>query len=238
MNNIFSYLEEREQEFERHYTVAQMLETRMSETRVDDDLHIEVRHINTIKSGLIVHLYNIVEAVSTRTLKQVGEAVATEKPSLWTDMVLSEWVRAEFWNTEERLGENALNHLTDLSGRLVSGDKADAFIIKSAPGSWDDKAIRKVASKLGCELILSPEIRQAAYEQKYKNETSALKYLSLRRNDLAHGNTTFEEGANDLTLTEVKELSDRILPYLKAVTKSYEVFIEDKNFLKNEEEAA
>lgn len=238
MRDIFDYLEEREQEFRRHFTVARILESRVDDALADDDIHIEVRHINTIKSSLLVHLYNIVEAVTTRTLEHVGQVVATERPGLWTSDVLAEWVRAEFWNTEERLSDGALRHLTNLSGRLVSGENADAFNVKGEPGSWDDKAIKKVAERLGCRLVLSPEISRAAYARTYRNETTAMGHLAVRRNHLAHGNSTFEEGASDLTLYDVEELAGRVLPYLKAVTESYKAFLENKDFLKKEEEAA
>lgn len=237
MNSIFEYLDERAQEFERHHDVALMLEGRIDTAIVDNDIHIEVRHVNTVKSGLIVHLYNIVEAVSTRTLEEVGQRVATESPRQWTDHVLKEWVRSEFWAKDERLGENALKHLTQLSGKLVSGDNTAPFTVKGEPGSWDDIAIKKVASRLGCELIISTPIKRKAYEKVYRNEKTAMQYLALRRNDLAHGNKTFEEGANDLTLADVKALADRILPYLKEVTDSYKNFLDQKYFLKINEAA-
>jgi hypothetical protein len=238
MNHILRYLQERNEEFERHYSVACMLEGRVDATTVDGNIEIEVRHINTIKSGLLVHLYNIVEAVSTRTLEKVGQVVSTVNPGLWTDTVLAEWVRSEFWAAEERLGESALNHLIALSGKLVSGNNTDAFVVKGESGSWDDVSIKKVAARLGCDLVLSADIKRKAYETKYRNNKTALQLLAKRRNDLAHGNTTFEESVSDLTLNEVRELADRILPYLKEVTRSYEIFLDNKYFLKSEAAAA
>ena len=238
MNNIFRYLDEREQEFKRHLSVARMLEARVSEAAIENEIHVEVRHINTIKSGLLVHLYNIVEAISTRTLDEIGREVAKKRPGLWTNAVLSEWVRSEFWSSEERLGNKAFEHLTKLSSKLVSGQNTDLFEVKGVPGSWDDKAIKKIAERLGCNLVISENIKRAACEKVFRNETSALKYLALRRNDLAHGKTTFEDGAYDLTLNDVEGLANRVLPYLKEVTESYENFLKNKSFLKNQEEAA
>ena len=238
MREVFSYLKEREQEFQRHFTVARILEARVDETLVDGDIHIEVRHINTVKSSLLVHLYNIVEAVTTRTLEHVGQVVATERPGLWTKDVLTEWVRGEFWNTEERLGDRALCRLVGLSSRLVSGENAEVFHVKGEPGSWDDKAIKRVARRLGCKLVLSGEIRRAAYEKAYRNETTALEHLASRRNHLAHGDSTFEDGASDLSLNDVEALANRVFPYLKAVTDSYKMFLSNKDFLKEKEVAA
>jgi len=238
MKEILTFLDEREQEFDRHLSVARMLEARVDETARDGDIHVEVRHINTLKSGLLVHLYNIVEAISTRTLENVGQVVASEKPGQWTESVLKEWVRAAVWGSDEKIGEAALNNLTKISSSLAAGGNLDAFVVKGVPGSWDDSAISKIAQRLGCDLILSEPVKRAAYETKYRNDTSALRYLALRRNDIAHGNTTFEEGAYDLTLNDIDELATRVLPFLEEVTKSYDKFLENKDFLKINEEAA
>jgi hypothetical protein len=80
-------------------------------------------------------------------------------------------------------------------------------------------------------LTLSRAIKRAAYECAYRDETTALTYLARRRNDIAHGATTFEEGAHDLTLDEIDKLAKRVLPFLKAVTESYEVFLSSKSYL-------
>ncbi len=238
MDIIIRYLDERNNEFMRHYDIAKMLEARVDIASTDGEINIEVRHINTMKSGLLIHLYNIVEAVSTQTLEHVGEILASENPRLWTEKSLKEWVRSEFRNSEARLGDKALKNLTKLSGQLVSGEKVSPFTVKGVPGSWDDNAIKKIASRLGCELILSTDIKKMVDEKVYINRTTAMMYLASRRNDIAHGNITFEDGAKDLTLAEVKKLSERVLPFLEAVTLSYKKFLDEKMYLKSKEAAA
>lgn len=231
MNEVLSYLNERMDEFHSHLSIARMLELRVDEGIVDGNIRVEVRHVNTVKSGLLIHLYNIVEAVTSRTLQEVGEAVVTEKPNLWTENLLSEWVRSAVWNGEDRIGDQAMKRLTQVSSNLASGGLLQAFLIKGEPGSWNDEAIKKVAERLGCSLSLSREVSRAAYERKYRNDTTALKYLADKRNAIAHGSSTFEEGANDLSIEELEELSERILPYLKEVTKSYQNFLVNKRYL-------
>ena len=238
MKDVLSYLDEREEEFEQHLSIARMLEARVDDTADEGHIHVEVRHVNTIKSGLLIHLYNIVEAITTRTLKSVGITVVSEKPGRWTDQVLKEWVRSEIWSGEERIGEGALTRLTNVSGTLASGSPLKAFAIKGEPGSWNDNSIRKVADRLGCKLVLTAKVRRAAYEKAYRNDTSAMTYLAQRRNAIAHGESTFEDGARDHTLDEIAELSTRILPFLRAVVISYKSFLNDKHYLTIEEEVA
>lgn len=238
MRDVLAYLDEREAEFGRHITVARLLEARVDDVVGEDVAQIEVRHVNTVKSGLLIHLYNIVEAVSTRTMKLVGQVVVTEKPKLWTEAVLREWVRAAVWDGEERLGDGAITRLTRIGGVLASGDAPETFMIKGEPGSWDDDAIKKVASRLGCQLVLPAAIRRAAYERAYRNEMTAMRYLASRRNAIAHGATTFEDGARDHTLDEIAGLAGRVLPFLRAVALSYDAFLNAKAYLVPQEDAA
>lgn len=236
MNEVLAYLGEREEEFARHLSIARMLQARVDD--VDGNSQIEVRHVNTIKSGLLIHLYNIVEAITTRTLDAVGRTVVSERPKRWTEAVLKEWVRAEIWGNEERIGEGAVKRLANVSGTLASGLSPAAFVVKGEPGSWDDGAIKRVAERLGCILVLTPEVARAAYERVYRDETTALGFLAKRRNAIAHGASTFEDGANDLTLDELGELGDRVLPFLRAVSESYRAFLVSKRFLAPEVPAA
>ncbi|MBB4639839.1 MAE_28990/MAE_18760 family HEPN-like nuclease [Rhizorhapis suberifaciens] len=231
-------MEERRSEFERHLFVARLLEARVDDATGADTAQVEVRHVNTLKSGLLIHLYNIVEAVTTRTMDIVGQTIVTEKPKLWKEVVLREWVRAAIWDGEDRLGEGAVTRLAGISSVLASGEAPSAFKIKGEPGSWDDEAIKKVAERLGCRLVLSNAIKRAAFEKVYRNEMTAMKYLASRRNAIAHGATTFEEGAHDHTLDEISALGGRILPFLKAVTESYGAFLDSKAYLAQQQAAA
>ena len=236
MIDVLNYMDEREEEFGRHLAIARMLEARVDELADEGDIHVEVRHINTLKSGLLIHLYNIVEAITTRTLATVGQTVVADVPRKWTQSVLKEWVRAEVWGGEERIGDGALKRLAQVSETLASGNSPASFMVKGEPGSWDDKAIKKVAERLGCEIVLSRRIKRAAYEKTFRDDTTALQFLAKRRNAIAHGSSTFEEGANELTLDDLEGLANRILPYLRAVSESYRVFLDSKKYL-NEAEA-
>lgn len=234
MKEVLEYLEERRVEFQRHLQVARLLEARVDEAVEGDASQVEVRHVNTLKSGLLIHLYNIVEATTVRTLEVVGKTIITEKPKNWTHAVMKEWVRSAVWDGTERLGEGVVNRLVGISGALASGEAPPTFNIKGEPGSWNDKAIKAVAERLSCQLVLPGDIARAAYERVYRDEMTAMGYLAKRRNAIAHGEATFEEGAGDHTLDEIETLAGRIIPYLKAVGESYEAYLMAKVFLSPE----
>lgn len=238
MIEVIQYIEERSTEFERHLFVAMDLEARVDDVVVEGVNQIEVRHVNTVKSGLLIHLYNIVEAATVRTLEVVGRTIIEEKPKDWQPSVLREWIRSAIWDGTDRLGEGAVSRLVGVSTALASGDAPPTFKIKGEPGSWDDEAIKKVAIRLGCQFVLQDDIRRAAYEKVYRNQTSAMKFLAGRRNAIAHGEATFEEGANGFTIDEISELAQRIIPFLKSVAESYQTYLNSKAYLSPVEDAA
>jgi MAE_28990/MAE_18760-like HEPN len=238
VKEVLEYFEERVSEFGRHLYVARLLQSRVDDEVGNAGGQIEVRHVNTLKSGLLIHLYNIVEAVTTRTLEVVGQTVVAEKPKLWTEAMLKEWVRAAIWDGEERLGDGAVTRLASIGSVLASGNSPEAFKVKGEPGSWDDVAIKKVAERLGCSLVLSRAIKRNVFEKAYLNDMTAMKYLASRRNAIAHGATTFEDGARDHTLDEIEKLAHRILPFLRAVAESYEAFLDNKSYLTPHKAAA
>jgi len=231
MKHVIDYLAERKIEFSRHLSIAKMLESRLDKETVAEEFFVEIRHINTVKSGLLIHLYNIVEATMTKTMEAVGEAIVADSPRYWEERIFLEWVRAAVWSGEEKIGESAVVRLAKYGGQLASGKSPQPFPIKGEPGSWNDDAIKKVCKRLGCNLKLAEKVRRNAYERIYKDETSALSYLASRRNAIAHGACTFEEGASDLTLLELEDLAGRVLPYLEAVSESYDKFLSDKAYL-------
>ena len=226
MNEVLSFLDERKEEFARHLSVAQMLAARVDAGPGADDVSIGVEHVNHIKSGLLIHLYNIVEAVTTRTLDVVGKTIAAESPGGWTKDVLREWVRAEVLNQMR-----SFDHVVQICGTIASGSRIEAFKVRGAPGSWNDDQIKDVAKRLGCKLTLPAKVKRDANAKDYKDESTALVFLARKRNAIAHGESTFESGANDLTLDELECLADRVLPFLRAVSESYKVFLENKRYL-------
>lgn len=234
MKDVLTYLDEREEEFASHFAIAKMLDARVDAGTGEGDLRVEVRHINTIKSGLLIHLYNIVEAVMNRTLRTVGRTVLTKRPALWTEAVLKEWVRAAVWSGEERIGEGAVIQLAKVSRTLVTGLPPEEFKVKGVPGSWNKEAIKKVSERLGCRLVFTPEVKRAVSEKKYANDRTALEFLAEKRNEIAHGEITFEEGARNMTLNDLDELAKRVFPFLKAVTECYQTYLDSEVYLQGD----
>jgi hypothetical protein len=93
MTGLSDELVERREEFESHFGLAVALQDRMMLDSSFGNINLSSRHLNTIKSGLIVHIYNIVEALMTRSMNELGAALGAFDPRQWTEQTLREWLR-------------------------------------------------------------------------------------------------------------------------------------------------
>lgn len=238
MSTILGYLDERAEEFKRHYSIAKMLEGRISSDLGGEEFFIEVRHINTLKSGLIVHLYNIVESVMDRIMAEVTETIVKEAPKCWRKDVFHEWMRGEFYNMNDQSSESLIDKFSDIGFSLVAGSDVQKFVFKGVSGTWTIKKIKAVATRFGCLLDIPADISKNAHEKIYRDNKDALTYLARRRGAISHGSTTFEEGVQDMTLDGLEALADRVLPYIRAVVESYLTYLDEKKYLSEAEAIA
>lgn len=187
--------------------------------------------INILKSGLLVHLYNVVEAVMTKILEEIEIEAKTHSPSAWRDGLLREWARGRMNLTREMTVENAENCVNRLVREAISRDDLDSIRIKRKPGNWSDVEIARVAEKLECDL----NIPQAEYDRAcvnvFENDLSPMKYLRHKRNFLAHGNDSFVEAARHLSVESLTELSEATSEYMDSVAAAFGSYLDEANFL-------
>ena len=100
--------------------------------------------------------------------------------------------------------------------------------IKKTDGNWDNARILTFTEKLDIKI----NFPESKVFKPYYNELSMMQYIRQRRNDLAHGLITFEEGADNKTYEELKELADCTIQFMEFVVSGYITFINEKNYLK------
>ena len=231
MTTLQTNLEIRREEFESHFALARALENRMM-LELDSslgDVSLSVRHINTIKSGLIVHLYNIEEAIMSQALAYLGNAIGSVDPRRWTEYSLKEWLRESIvsriaeGNEEGRLA----TVYNKTSALLLTTPIPGPHNLKKPSGTWDDKVITKFIKRARMAFNMPPEMwRRIAAMPQYSDKTP-LQFLADRRNAIAHGWRSFEGGASDLGLNDIRELANVTLDYMGYVVGAFQVHIDN-----------
>lgn len=215
MTALHTILADRRGEFDAHFVLAVALENQMFLDASLGSVSLSVRHINTIKSGLIVHLYNIEEALMIQAMKLLGDALGAVDPRRWTEYSLKEWLReAIVSRTTEGNEDGRLTTVFTTSNLLLTQSTLGPQKLKKPSGTWDDKVIAKFIERMNVAFEMPAQMwTRIAASAKY-GEKTPLQFLAARRNAIAHGRRSFEDGASDLDLNEIRMLADVTLDYL------------------------
>lgn len=232
MSEVELYLQDRKSELQVHLDLLDLLDKRSKDTtNSDENFKVDVRQILIMKSSIIVHIYNIVESTFTKTLTVLQDSVGAHHPKVYIDGIFELWIAGNVQINSEFNIKNVRDNVRDVGKALIGEIDYPPLSIKKTDGNWDEKRIQKLSDKLGVELVFQDEFKQTL-ERHYFNELTRLQYIRKRRNDLAHGFITFEEGADGKTLSELEELSETAIGFMEIVVDAYNVYMKDKKFVK------
>lgn len=233
MTTLRSTLSERKNEFYAHLALAQAMDQRLFEgdPLQIGDITLSVRHLMTIKSGLIIHLYNIVEAVMTCTLKEVGAAVRLIPPAEWSNDTLKEWLRYSATTGTDGNEESRLNVVHKAALKLLAKETIGDLKFKKPSGTWSDKVIYTFSKRLNVQFILTGDIARKIRPNARYGDKSPMEFLAKRRNAIAHGRHSFENGATDLTLQDIQDLAEITIEYMELAVVAFQSFLNDRKFI-------
>ena len=233
MTTLLTTLSERKDEFMSHLGLAQAMEGRLleGESVSIGETALTVRHLMTIKSGLIVHLYNIVEALMSRAIEEVGGAVKASPPDKWSISTLKEWLRFSASIGLDGNEDSRLEVVHKAALRLLMVEPIERLRFKKPSGTWSDKVIFEFSKRLIVALNTPPELIIKIKKNATYGDKSPLEFLADRRNAIAHGRQTFERGAVDLSLSDIKNLADVTIEYMEHVVTAFQAFVDNKDYL-------
>lgn len=229
MTTLRAELDSRREEFDSHFALARALERRMM---FDDDsslgeLSLSARHINTLKSGLIIHIYNIEESIMSQALDFVGRALVGADPRRLTEHSLREWLRA---SVIARIDENDEVEMVNEDGRLDKIYRASVLLLqptlggraslKKPSGTWHDKNIDMFLRRIKASFSMPPDMWLKIAKSAQYGDKTPLQFIADKRNSIAHGRRSFEGGASELSLDAIRELADVTLDYMGFVVDS------------------
>lgn len=184
-------------------------------------------------SAVFVQLYNLVEATATWCLGAVTEAAGSGgwKPIDLSNHLRKEWVRTTARTHTTLNAENRLASAMEFCDLLIKADPLAAWGIEvGGGGNWDDYELENITERLGCELTISPPVKTAA-KRVIRDDKGALALVRHFRNKLAHGEMSFDECGNGVTVTDLKDIKDRTVNYLREVVDSFCRFIDNHHFI-------
>ncbi len=236
MINFEQVFEERLQEIESYLDLLADFDKQMQEgpPRIGKEKKpVSVQQQQILYSSVYLQLYNLVEATVSLCVESLVEAVlaTNSQPGELTAELRREWVRSIARTHIELNYENRLSSALDLCEHLVQAFPVSKFEIeKGGGGNWDDRAIERIAERLGLLLRID---RQAYSDIKrpFRNDQGALAFIKTLRNDLAHGSVSFAECGRGVTVGDLCDLKNLTAAYLREVISCFNAAIGGYEFL-------
>ncbi|MBK3735768.1 hypothetical protein GAY29_22225 [Azospirillum brasilense] len=203
----------------------------------EDGPVVTTKQQKILYSSVYLQLYNLVEATITSCLDAVSKAAMTRAQwapgDLRTEM-RREWVKHVARTNVEMGADKRLEEAIVLCDHLVSALPVKPFDIdKGGGGNWDDEAIYKIATRIGCDLQVSRQSSRGV-KRKIRNDLGAMALIVYLRNKLAHGSLSFAECGQDDSVQELRTLANDVGSYLKEVVAAFINYIKEHQYLRPE----
>ena len=88
--------------------------------------------------------------------------------------------------------------------------------------------------RLGLSLNISPSV-MSDIKRPFRNDQGSLEIIKKLRNELAHGSLSFAECGEGVTVSDLRDLTERTSSYLKEVVDCFESSISAYEFLMPEQ---
>jgi hypothetical protein len=236
MEELSLAFEERFAEIEAYLQFLEGIEkeARLGPPRLGKEgIVITTQQQRILYSSVFLQLYNLIEATVGRCLDGVTQAAmmaGTWTPADLTDKLRREWVRVMARTHVDLNYEHRLEHALALCEHLVGSLPVVAFKVEKSGGSWDDDAIRTIATRLGFDLCVDGSVYNAI-KRPFKDDLGAMSLVKKLRNDLAHGSISFAECGENLTVAELRQLTDCVSEYMRQVVRAFKTYIEGRQYL-------
>jgi hypothetical protein len=191
------------------------------------------KHQQVLHASVFLHLYNLVESTVTWCIDLIEAAVSSHESR--TIRHLSEQLRREWVKTVARTSED-LTHGNRLDAALLLCDQVvnlmppELKIARNNGGNWDDEKIFGLASRIGFNLNISPAIHKRV-RRPIRNDLGPMKIIKKMRNELAHGSISFSECGADHSVSDLREIANDCLSYLRELIGCVENYISNHEYL-------
>ena len=237
MDELLEGFEDRLQEIEAYLDLLENIEKQVQRgiPRIGTDGPIiSVLQQKILLSSVFLQLYNLVESTVSRCLNAVGTAASEGgrwQPGDLAVKLRKDWVRVTARTHTELNAENRLDGAFALCEHLLQMlPVTDWGVSKGAGGNWDDNRIEALGVRLGIDLSISEPVKLQV-KKHFRNDKGTLEFVKEFRNWLAHGNVSFAEGGENLTVGDLRKLKDGTALYLREVVSCFRAYIDRYEFL-------
>jgi hypothetical protein len=200
---------------------------------VDSEEPITAEQQRILYSSVYLQLYSTVEATVTRCLDFVTVSTLDDRkpqPGELSSRLRRVWVQETARTHIDLSPAHRLDSALSLCNHLVGKLPVPSFKISKGAGNWDDTEIEGITKRIGCTLTV-PQVAFKAAKRPFRNDKNALGLIKWLRNQLAHGEISFAQCSEGVTVEELERLTSLISEYLRGVAASFEAYVASDGFM-------
>lgn len=235
MSFLRSEFEERLAEVDEHLDLLVQLEACAASgpPRFEGSVKtISVNQQRILYSTLYLQLYNLVESTMNLCFDYLAKEMIANRvgPGELAPELRREWVRLMAKTHIPLTDENRLNVAMQMAMHLVASLPISDFeIAKGGGGNWDHLEIEKMLKRLGVKLK-TPRLLYRRMQRRVRDDLGPIALVKKLRNDLAHGSTSFVDGAGAANCSDLMNVRNTTADFMRVVVMAFERYIENVGF--------
>ena len=183
--------------------------------------------LKILKANALIMIYNLVESSIMGGILEIYDELKTcgysykdvtkEIQDIWFSFKFNQvYDKNAHYNSYRDKAEEIINAILQ-NEPLVMDRKATDI-----SGNLDAKKIREICSEHGITYTIEPECRGGIVLEDVKN----------KRNQLAHGTTSFAECGRYYALEDLEKIKNETIIFLNGILQGMKKYYQDKTFLK------
>lgn len=173
-----------------------------------------------LKANCFLLLYNLIESSIKQSITEIYDQITSQglNYSDISPLLKQLWIKENHKNFKEKGEVEIFNIITNLDADLIDIEFDSSRIIS---GNIDRRKIESLSEKYGFSM-------QVHYSAGNGNK---LHIVKIRRNNLAHGNTSFSECGREFTYEDLCEIKIQVVRYLRQILNNIENYLDEDKFL-------
>lgn len=228
MRTIRTEFYKRKREIDRYYGLITEIETGSDLFKDGAILPFETGLSPTLKSGAVLMLYNLIESSVSKCINLIHERISSENITFieLSDNIQKIWLKYHYKLLRESnvITDKNVNELRLIIEILtvskfitLSQEDSNGLLKSLFSGNLDAKQIRKIAAKYGIV---------------FTRESVQIRVVEQMRNQLAHGEISFEEASRYYSMDYMNILKDETIAFLEDFINAVDNYLTNKNYKK------
>jgi len=195
---------------------------------------VTIQQRRILYSSFYLQLYGLIESTVAFCISYLTKIVMDGKyiPCQFNKSIQREWVRFVADTGSGLSEETRLDKACGLCYAFI--EEVKMFDIKlGRGGNWDDSKIEELSKLLGMNLKISKG-KYRAIKIRGRDGDSPMMSVRKLRNKLSHGSISFSDCAESIVFSDLCEIRNAVVGYLKEFIISFEEYISNGDFLDSE----